>query len=100
MVQITLLEVDLADAQFNAPFARSNEGEPVRGLKRALGGVTRSTESGSDGDAFDSDTDEVGDDTSSGVGMVGAFLVLVVLGWLVRRYRREAAVSQRAVEAT
>jgi hypothetical protein len=101
MVEITLIEVDLADAQFNAPFARSSEGEPIRGLKSAVGKVARSTGGGTDGDAFDRDTDDVeADSPGRGVAMVGAFLVLVTLGWLVRRSRRRGSVDERAVEAT
>ena len=94
MVQITLLEVDLTDAEFNAPFARESGGEllgdePTRGLQRVVGQVARSRgggsgEGSSDRDAYEDDSGTPG----RGMGMVGAFLALVVLGWLARRARR------------
>lgn len=95
MVEITLLEVDLQDAEFNAPFADSGGGVPVRRLKRAVSGVTRSSESGSSGDA---DGGRVGGtdggSSGSGVAMIGALVVLVALGWLMRRARRRASFDE------
>ena len=94
MVQITLLEVDLADAEFNAPFARSSggeqmEGEPMRGLQRVIGEAARSRGGGSGEGSSGRGADEVeAESPGRGMGMVGAFLALVVLGWLARRARR------------
>lgn len=101
MVEITLLEVDLADAQFNAPFARSSGDEPVRGLQRAVGQVIRSSE-GEPGEA--STVGEPGgleaESPGRGLALVGAFFVLVVLGWLMRRARRRRSAEERVIEGT
>lgn len=101
MVQITLLEVDLADAEFNAPFAGSGGDEPVRGLKSAISDYRRSMRGESEEETYE--TGSAGTEDASpgnGLAVVGAFLFLLALGWLVRRSRRRASVDEVAVEST
>ena len=109
MVQITLLEVDLADAEFNAPFARASGGEllgdePSGGLRRVIGQVARSGggESGGGGEPVEGVDVGAGEAESPGRGMalVGAFFVLVILGWLASRARRRRSADEQVIEAS
>lgn len=69
----------------------------MRGLKSAVSGMTGSTGSGSDEGTLELDTrDFDAESPGRGVAMVGAFLVLVTIGWLVRRSRRRTSSDELA----
>lgn len=100
MVEITILQVELPDAQFNAPFSRSREGGPEGGLKSVVSEVTRSAGSESGEDVSDLDADESGTDSPGrGAALVGAFFAFVVVAWVLRRSRRGSSVEERPIEA-
>lgn len=75
MVEITLFELHLPGAQFNAPFSGAADGEPVA----------------DDEDPAD-DGETAADDGESAAGpalaLVAAVLVLALLVWLARGARR------------
>ena len=109
MVQITLLEVDLADAEFNAPFARARGdeggsplgGEGMGGLGRVIGEMSRSGGREAGEETRDAGSEEVeGESPGRGVAMLGAFFTLLVVGWLARRARRRRSTEDRLIEAS
>ena len=105
MVQITLLEVDLTDAAFNAPFARASGdelpgGQQMGGLGRLLG-RSRGSGGGESGEDVDVEAGEFeGESPGRGMATVGAVFVLVIVGWLASRARRKRAADERVIEAT